>query len=105
VQKGWLLPVSLALVLAIVGLAGCSPGNTVLGEIEGLNINNQQEGIWVSGKGVVTVTPDIAILRLGIEVQAAIVATAQSQAIEAMDEVMSALTDNDIAKGYSNTIL
>ena len=97
-QKGWLLPVSLALVLAIVGLAGCSPGNTVLGEIEGLNINNQQEGIWVSGKGVVTVTPDIAILRLGIEVQAASVATAQSQAIEAMDEVMSALTDNDIAK-------
>jgi len=98
VKKEWLLAISLALVLAIVGLAGCSPGNTVLGEIEGLNISNQQEGIWVSGRGVVTVTPDIATLRLGIEVQAVSVATAQSQAAEAMDEVMAALTDNDVAE-------
>ncbi len=97
-KKNWLLAISLALVLAIVGLAGCSPGNTVLGEIEGLNISNQQEGIWVSGRGVVTVTPDIAILRLGIEAQAATVAAAQSQATEAMDEIMAALTDNGIAK-------
>ena len=97
-KKNWLLAISLALVLAIVGLAGCSPGNTVLGEIEGLNISNQQEGIWVSGRGVVTVTPDIATLRLGVEVQAATVAAAQSQAIVTMDEVMAALTDNDIAE-------
>ena len=97
-KKNWLLAISLALVLAIVGLAGCSPGNTVLGEIEGLNISNQQEGIWVSGRGEVTVTPDIATLRLGIEAQAASVAAAQSQATEAMDEVMEALTDNGIAE-------
>ncbi len=97
-KKNWLLAISLALVLAIVGLAGCSPGNTVLGEIEGLNISNQQEGIWVSGRGVVTVTPDIATLRLGVEVQAASVAIAQSQAVEAMDEVMAALTDNGVAE-------
>jgi len=97
-RKNWLLAISLALVLAIVGLAGCSPGNTVLGEIEGLNISNQQEGIWVSGQGTVTVTPDIATLRLGVEVQAATVADAQSQATEAMDEVMAALTDNGIAE-------
>ena len=97
-RKNWLLAISLALVLAIVGLAGCNPGNTVLGEIEGLNISNQQEGIWVSGQGTVTVTPDIATLRLGVEVQAATVADAQSQATEAMDEVMAALTDNGIAE-------
>jgi len=97
-KKNWLLVIGLVLVLAIVGLAGCIPGNTVLGEIEGLNISNQQEGIWVSGRGVVTVTPDIATLRLGIEVQTASVATAQSQAVEAMDEVMAALIDNGIAK-------
>ena len=97
-KKEWLFIISFVLVLAIVGLAGCSPGNTVLGEIEGLNISNQQEGIWVSGRGVVTVTPDIATLRLGVEVQAASVATAQSQATEAMDEVMTALTDNGIAE-------
>jgi len=97
-KKKWLLAISLALVLAIVGLAGCSPGNTVLGELEELNINNQQKGIWVSGRGVVTVTPDIATLRLGVEVQAVSVATAQSQATEAMDEVMAALTDNGVAE-------
>ena len=97
-KKKWLLAISLALVLAIVGLAGCSPGNTVLGEIEGLNISNQQEGIWVSGRGVVTVTPDIATLRLGVEAQATTVAIAQSQATEAMDEVMAALTDNGVAE-------
>jgi len=97
-KKNWLLPISLALVLAIVGLAGCSPDNTVLGEIAGLNINNQQEGIWVSGQGVVTVTPDIATLRLGVEVQAATVADAQSQAAVAMNDVIEALTDNGIAE-------
>ncbi len=97
-KKKWLLAISLALVLAIVGLAGCSPGNTVLGEIEGLNISNQQEGIWVSGEGEVMAVPDIATLRLGVEVQAATVAEAQSQAAEAMDEVMDALTDNGVAE-------
>lgn len=97
-KKKWLLVVSLLLVLVVVGLAGCSPDNTVLGEIEGLNISNQQEGLWVGGRGVVTVTPDIATLRLGVEVQAATVAAAQSQATEAMDEVMTALTDNGVAE-------
>ena len=97
-KKNWLLAISLALVLAIVGLAGCSPGNTVPIEIEGLNINNQQEGIWVSGRGEVTVTPDIATLRLGVEVQAVSVAIAQSQAAVAMNDVMEALTDNGVAE-------
>ncbi len=97
-KKRWLLVVSLVLVLVVVGLAGCNPGNTAPVEIEGLSISNQQEGIWVSGRGVVTVTPDIATLRLGVEVQAASVAVAQSQAAEAMDEVMDALTDNGVAE-------
>lgn len=97
-KKRWLLVVSLVLVLVVVGLVGCSPDNTVPIEIEGLSISNQQEGIWVSGRGVVTVTPDIATLRLGVEVQAASVAVAQSQAAEAMDEIMDALTDNGVAE-------
>jgi len=93
-KKEWLLPISLALVLAAAGLVGCNSESPVPGE---LNINNQQEGIWVSGQGTVTVTPDIATLRLGIEVQAESVAAAQSQATEAMDEVMDALADNGVA--------
>jgi len=85
-------------MLAIVSLACCSPDRSVLGEIEELNISSQQEGILVTGQGKVTAVPDIATLRLGIEVQAATVAEAQSQAIEAMDEVMAALTDNGVAE-------
>ena len=97
-KKNLLLAISLALVLAIVGLAGCSPGSTALGEIEGINISSQQAGIWVTGQGKVTAVPDIATLRLGIEAQETSVAEAQTQAAEAMDNVMTALTKNGVAK-------
>ena len=97
-KKMWILPVCLALVLAAVSLAGCTAENTSPIEIEGLSINNQQEGIWVSGQGTATVTPDIAVLSLGVEAQASSVADAQSQAMAAMNEVMEALDDNGIAE-------
>ena len=90
-----LLAVSLALVLAIVGLCGCSPSNTTLGEI---NLNSQQEGIWVAGQGKVTAVPDLVILRLGVVAQEVSVAEAQTQAAEAMIKVMAALTDSDVAE-------
>ncbi len=96
-KKNWLLAISLVLVLAIVGLAGCSPDNTVLGATEGMNISNQQEGIWVTGTGEVSVVPDVAILSLGVEAQAATVAEAQAQAAEAMDAVMDVLNDYGVA--------
>ena len=95
-KKNWLLAVGLVLVLAIVGLAGCE--RSVAGEIRGLNLSGQQEGIWVSGQGKVTAVPDIATLRLGIEAQETTVAEAQSQAAGAMDKVMTALTNNGMAK-------
>ena len=97
-RRNWLLAVGLVLVLAIVGLAGCSPGTTTPGEIEQLNISSQQQGIWVTGQGKVTVVPDIATLRLGIEAQETSVAEAQPQASEAMDRVVTALTKNGVAK-------
>jgi uncharacterized protein YggE len=97
-RKNWLLVIGLVSVLAIAGLVGCSPGSTAPIDIQGLNITNQQEGIWVSGEGTATVTPDIATLSLGIEAQAASVADAQSQAAGAMDEVMATLTDNGVAQ-------
>ncbi len=96
-KKNWLPAISLVLVLAIVGLAGCSPDNTVLGATEGINISNQQEGIWVTGTGEVSVVPDVAILGLGVEAQAATVAEAQAQAAEAMDAVMDVLNDYGVA--------
>jgi len=94
-KKFWLVAVSLVLALAVVGFSGCTGGPTTIGTVD---INSQQSGIWVSGTGKVTVTPDIAILSLGIEAQAATVAEAQAQAATAMDAVMAALTDNGVAK-------
>ena len=96
--RNWLLAVSLGLVLAIVGLAGCETSGTALGDIEVLNLSSQQEGIWVTGQGKVTAVPDIVTLSLGVEAQEATVAEAQSQAAEAMNEVMAALTDNGVAE-------
>jgi uncharacterized protein YggE len=99
VKKNWLLTIILALMVVIVSLVGCSPSNTAAPiNVEGLNINNQQEGIWVSGRGTGTVTPDIAIIRLGVETQGDSVATVQSEATEAMEQVMVALTDNGVAR-------
>ncbi|MFC1957819.1 SIMPL domain-containing protein [Chloroflexota bacterium] len=97
-KKKWLLVVGLVSVLAIVGLAGCNPGNTALGEIQEFNLSSQQQGIWVGGQGKVMAAPDIATLRLGIEAQETTVAEAQDQANAAMDRVMTALTDSGVAK-------
>ncbi len=96
-KKDWLPAISLVLVLAIVGLAGCGTGDTALSEIGQLNISNHQEGIWVTGEGKVTVVPDVAILSLGVEAQMTTVAEAQAQAAEAMDAVMVALGNYGVA--------
>jgi uncharacterized protein YggE len=93
VKKIWLLALGLGLTLVLaVGLAACSSGTAAVVS------SSQQEGIWVTGQGKVTVVPDVATLQLGIEAQAATVAEAQSQASQAMDQVMTALTKNGVAK-------
>ncbi len=97
-KKLWLLVVGLASMLVIVGLAGCGQGDAILGEIKGISLSNQQEGIWVTGQGKVSAVPDIATLRLGIEAQEVSVAKAQTKANKAMNEVMTALTENGVAK-------
>ena len=95
-----LLAIGLVLMLALVGLVGCTSEGT--SEIElpsGLRINvgNQQEGIWVNGYGEVNAAPDIAILQLGISAQRASVAEAQAEAATAMDEVMTVLKQGGVA--------
>ena len=95
-KKNWLVGISLALVLAVVGLSGCAVPDKV-------TLVSQEEGIWVTGEGEVMAVPDIATLRLGIEAQEATVAEAQSQAIEAMDRVMAALIDNGVAENDIQT--
>ena len=96
----WLLVAGLASLLAMIGLTGCGSGSPTLevGEVAQLNISSQQEGIWVTGEGKVTAVLDIATLRLGIEAQDTSVASAQTAAAAAMDDVMSALSDNGVAE-------
>ena len=89
------------------GLAGC---DTFSGEAAATNesiVSQQNTGIWVTGVGKVTVTPDVAVVSMGVQAQAATVAEAQQQASTAMAAVMSALSSNgvedkDIATSYYN---
>jgi uncharacterized protein len=64
-------------------------------------------GISVSGTGTVTVTPDIAILSMGVYSKETTVSAAQSIAAEAMNKVLAALRQNGLIEkdikttGYS----
>ncbi len=51
----------------------------------------QQVGISVSGEGRVAVTPDVAVLRLGVEADASTVAEASAKAATAMTDIMASL--------------
>lgn len=87
----WLL-LGAILVVALMGLAGCTVSNPTIT----VPTSQQSTGIWVSGEGKVMAAPDVAILSLGIEAQAKTVAEAQNQATGAMTKVMQALTSSDI---------
>ena len=89
----WLIPCLIAVLAS--GVVGCAPG----GGQEVISILPQQNtGVWVTGQGEAMAIPDIAELRLGVEARADTVAEAQTQASEAMDEVMQTLKDNGVAE-------
>ena len=115
-KKGFIVTLGLILVAVLLtaGLYGCNSGNpagttppagppqtapapSTPSEVN-VSLNTQAEGIWVRGTGKVAVTPDIALLRLGIEAQEASIAEAQAKSSEAMDKVKSALTDNGVVE-------
>ena len=58
---------------------------------------SQQVGIWVTGRGEVTVAPDLAILNVGVEARAATVQQARNQAATGMDLMAQALSARGIA--------
>jgi uncharacterized protein YggE len=107
-KKSILVVVGLALLAGLV-LAGCTAQgsttaenglgstNQLAGASYVLGDNAQQTGIWVSGTGEVSVVPDVAILLMGVEAQEASVSEAQSEAADAMNEVMAALASNGVA--------
>ncbi len=94
-KRRFLVPLlALGLVLGGISACGVSEGQ---GEAPALVTGGQQTGIWVSGEGKVVMEPDIALLNLGIEVEAATVEAAQQQAREAMERVMKVLKSEGVA--------
>ena len=105
-MKSKILLVAGIVVMLVMLLAanGCSTGVTAAdNQPINVNVGNQQTGIWVSGQGQITLTPDLATLTLGVSAQTASVADAQAQAATAMDKVMKALTDAGVAKNDIQT--
>jgi uncharacterized protein YggE len=107
VNKKWLWAIGAGLVIPIVVFSGCAASPKAVTNPEPIKIVSQQEGIWVTGTGKMTVNPDIATVNLGVESQEATVAEAQAKASEAMDKVMTALkgagiADKDIQTAYFN---
>jgi uncharacterized protein YggE len=90
-------------VLAVIGLAGCqgTGGSTTDTEDSNtpvnVNVNSQQQGIWVNGTGKVSAAPDLVTITLGVSAQEATVAQAQAEAADAMSQVMQALKDSGVA--------
>jgi uncharacterized protein YggE len=98
VKKIWLTIAGVVLILVVVGLVGCSSGNTPSNGNVNVALNNQQEGIWVTGEGKVTAVPDVAVISLGIQSQETTVEAAQAKAAAAMDDVMKALENAGIER-------
>jgi uncharacterized protein YggE len=92
--------ICLVLVIIAAGATGCdsvlSPPSQPASS-GGLGGGSQQTtGIWVTGTGEVTVTPDIAILQVGVESQESTVAEAQDKASVAMDAIIRTLNDSGV---------
>jgi len=93
------LAVFLALLIIVLGLVGCEGFTTPTPRAPSTSpVTSQNTGIWVSGTGEVTTTPDIASLEVGIEAQEVSVSQAMTKASEAMDKVREALTENGVAE-------
>ena len=107
-KKGLLVVVGLVLFISLL-LVGCETQESAnSAEAQGATLpqsvnvaltgsTSQQTGIWVSGTGEVTATPDVAILTLGVEAQETTVKAAQSEATVAMNAVVAALKTNGVA--------
>jgi uncharacterized protein len=96
-KKKWFLIMALGLIsiLAVPALTAC--GNPGL-QAQTVQVSSQQQGIWVTGIGELSVKPDIAILSVGIVSQEKSVAEAQAKATAAITKVMKALTGSGIAE-------
>ncbi|NLC45347.1 MAG: SIMPL domain-containing protein [Clostridiales bacterium] len=84
----------IALMLVITLSVGIFAGTLMKGEEKVLattNENNDKNTVSASGEGVVRVTPDIAIVSLGVETNNKEMSKAQSENMEQMNEIMAEL--------------
>ena len=89
----------LLLVVIILGVTGCNGVTSPPSSPTALSgSGSQNTGIWVTGTGEVTVTPDIAILEVGVEIQEPTVTEAQAIASATMEKITTALTDSGVKK-------
>jgi hypothetical protein len=91
-----------ASALFVVALSGCATAagaqtGATTSPTQSTIVSNQNTGIWVTGQGSVTAVPDIANLSMGVEVQAATVTDALSQASQSMNSVIAALKLKGVA--------
>lgn len=110
-KKYLVLSAILAATLAVTALSGCAsdnanaanPGNNT--QASGVtytaatasDIGSRPSGIEVNGTGIVTVTPDLAILSLGVYDKEPTVAAAQTVTTDAMNRLIAALKQNGLA--------
>ncbi|MFH1483815.1 MAG: SIMPL domain-containing protein [Chloroflexota bacterium] len=89
----------LLVIVGLLFLAGCTlkEQEAVPRETSAVLQASEQTGLVVSGEGLGTYVPDIAVLRLGIESQETTVAQAQLRAREAMARVVAALKGKGVA--------
>lgn len=97
-----LVVITLLLAVIVISAAACNVGLTPPARTPSLsgaiNFGQQNTGIWVNGEGKVTVTPDVAILSVGIESQESSVTQAQEKAAAAMNAVINQLKQSGIAE-------
>ena len=92
--RRFLLVIFLALIVALAVQTSCTPREA----IGTANVSTQPTGISVTGEGKAIVTPDLAVVRLGVEAKASTVKKARDEAAKAMDAVMAALTSKGVDK-------
>ena len=66
--------------------------SSMTGDMSTVLFDRSNDGIWVTGAGRVSVTPDIATLRVGVETSDESVGAAMSEAAQSMQAVVDSLT-------------
>ena len=92
--------IAVAAVLATLALVSLDRSEAAAAPSEGFNATERgtpaaygsdSTGIWVSGVGTLSLSPDLALLELGVDARSTNISEANSQASAAMDAMIEAL--------------